>query len=291
MASKLGHRYDNQPSNSVTTMKTLHTLGEEAKSPSDPIERDVLNRFIANYKLTAPFGIVIVPAYNEEDNIELVLKRIPSRLHGTQPIVTLVVSDGSTDRTYQKALEANALAVETPINRGQGAALRLGYLLAIRLGAKVIGIVDADGQWDPADLAVAMEIVESGVADFVQGSRVLGTSEVGDAMRSAGVVLFAKMVSLLIGAHVTDTSSGLRALSSDLVRQLRLRQNQYQSAELLLEAAFRGAKIKEFPVRMVKRHSGHSKKAHNILYGIYYWRAIVSTFLREDNLRSRLRFR
>ncbi len=88
----------------------------------------------------------------------------------------IVVVDGASDATAAQALEAGALVCEVPVNRGQGAALRLGYWLARARGAKVIVTIDADGQYDAHEIARVIEPIQNGSADFVSGSRRLGAS-------------------------------------------------------------------------------------------------------------------
>lgn len=262
-------------------MRVSRPLGLEVDSPADPIDREALRRYLDGVPVRpAPHVVVVVPAYNEAAALPGVLGKIPPVLGGEPPLV-VVVSDGSTDRTAEVARSHGATVCETPINRGQGAALRLGYLVALALRGKVIAVVDADGQWDPQDLVPAVETVCTGTADFVQGSRVLGASEVGDPVRDLGVTVFSWLVSAMIGQRVTDTTSGLRVLSTKIATRLRLDQPQYQAGELLIAAAFAGAAIAEFPVVMAKRVAGHSKKARNVLYGWFYLKAVARTWLRE----------
>jgi glycosyltransferase involved in cell wall biosynthesis len=262
-------------------------LRNAAADPEDPVDRLVLERFRDRHPQTRSTRVaVVIPAYDEEATIAEVIEAIPSELGGEPPTI-IVVSDGSRDRTAQVAEKAGALVLDAPINRGQGAALRLGYLAALRLGARIVGIVDADGQWDPSDLAPAVDVVAEGLATFVQGSRVLGSSSVGDPVRDLGVVVFARVVSVLIGTRVTDTSSGIRVLSSDLLGALRLDQPQYQSAELLITAAFAGARIVEIPVALRPRSAGTSKKGRNLRYGASYAWVIARTYVRERWLAPR----
>jgi glycosyltransferase involved in cell wall biosynthesis len=262
-------------------MQVSRPLGLEVERQTDPIDREALRTCRAMLPPgTRPRVVIVIPAYNEAEALPWVLGRMPKELGGTTPLV-LVVSDGSTDDTARVAHALGAVACETPINRGQGAALRLGYLIALALGAEVIGVVDADGQWDPGDLAPAIDLVLAGKADFVQGSRVLGASEVGDPVRDLGVSVFRWLISWMIGQRVTDTTSGLRVMSARIAARLRLDQPQYQAGELVISAAFAGATIAELPVVMTKRVAGHSKKARNVLYGWLYLRAVVRTWLRE----------
>jgi glycosyltransferase involved in cell wall biosynthesis len=261
-------------------MRVTRPLAIDAREPLDPIDRMTLEEYLPQVKVDKVHVLIVIPAYNEAEALPSVLRSMPAALDGVAPTI-LVVSDGSTDHTREVALANGALCCETPINRGQGAALRLGYLVALRLGATYIGVIDADGQWAPEGLATGLEYLVTGRADFVQGSRVLGSTDVGDPVRDLGVTVFATLISGLTGVKVTDTSSGLRLFSAALAGRLRLDQPQYQSSELLIAAAFGGARIHEFPVTMTKRVAGHSKKATNVLYGLYYLRAALRTYARE----------
>ncbi|WP_298346397.1 glycosyltransferase family 2 protein [Ferrimicrobium sp.] len=261
-------------------MRVTRPLAIDARDPLDPIDRRTLAAFLSDVDIDDVHVVVVIPAYNEAEALPAVLAAMPDRLDGVAPTV-IVVSDGSTDQTRAVALANGALCCETPINRGQGAALRLGYLAALRLGATYIGVIDADGQWSPEGLVSGLDYLTSGRADFVQGSRVLGSTIVGDPVRDLGVKVFATLISRMARVSVTDTSSGLRLFTATLAGKLRLDQPQYQSSELLISAAFAGARIQEFPVDMVKRLAGQSKKATNLLYGWYYGRAALRTYLRE----------
>ena len=197
------------------------------------------------------------------------LARIPSRACGL-PVDTIVVDDGSSDRTGEIAREHGAYVARRERNGGQGAAFRVGYRLAWEHGARYVVTLDADGQWDPADIPGVLRPVVDGEADFVLGSRVLGDAETGDVVRRAGVRVFAVLVRLLTGVRVTDTSSGLRAMVAEVGVSVRQEQVQYQSSELLLGAIFHGYRVAERPVVMRRRVAGESKKGHNALYGFRY---------------------
>ena len=92
-------------------------------------------------------------------------------------MVPLVVSDGSEDDTAAVARAAGALVAELPIRRGGGLALRVGYDIALELGASVVVTMDADGQHRPEELATMVAPILAGEADYVNGSRMLGDFE------------------------------------------------------------------------------------------------------------------
>ena len=163
----------------------------------------------------------------------------------------------------------------------QGVALRLGYELAGSCGARYVVTIDADGQDDPASIGDLVAPLVSDEADFVIASRRLGTDESTDPLRRAGVVFFAKVINSLTGQHLTDTSMGLRAMRVEVLGDVTLEQDQYQTAELVISAASRGWRIAERPTVRHPRASGESKKGHNALFALQYARVIVRTWLRE----------
>src|SRR4029079_6204610 len=99
--------------------------------------------------------VVILPAFNEADNVGAVVRSIPDAVAGMR-VVPGVVSDGGTDGPPTAAREAGALVTELPINRGGGLALRVGYEIALELGAEVVVTMDADGQHLPSELPVML---------------------------------------------------------------------------------------------------------------------------------------
>ncbi|MHB1599535.1 MAG: glycosyltransferase family 2 protein [Acidimicrobiales bacterium] len=227
----------------------------------------------------APVAVVIA-AYKERDSIGAVVESIPGVICGLG-VSVLVVVDGEDDGTAEIVRKAGHLAIVAPVNRGQGAALRLGYRVAREHGATYVVTADADGQTDPHDLGVVLEPVVAGEADFVNGSRRLGTTHSTGAMRNTGVLLFGKLITVLTGTPVTDTANPIRAMRADLTARLVLDEPQYQASELLISAIMHGARFVERPVTMYARTSGRSKKGGNIAYGYRYGKVFLRTWWRE----------
>src|ERR1035441_6486275 len=232
-----------------------------------------------------PLAIVIA-AYNEEGAVGPVVESLPGAVSGL-PAATIVVSDGGVDGTVNEADAAGALVCDVPVNRGQGAALRLGYRLARPGGAQFIVTTDADGQYNPAEIERLLEPVLSGQADFVTGSRRLGTEETKDPVRRLGVRVFALAISVLTGQRITDATFGLRAMRAEVTGEVLLEQPQYQAAELLIGVITRGYRVAERPATIHRRKVGKSKKGNNILYGLRFAGVIGGTWWRERQRRRR----
>ncbi len=228
---------------------------------------------------------IVIAAYNEQGVIGSVVDALPASICGLAT-TTVVVSDGSADGTVTEGREHGALVADVPVNRGQGAALRLGYRLAREGGARYIVTTDADGQYNPAEMERVLAPVVAGDADFVTGSRKLGSQETKDLVRRMGTWVFATTISVLTGTHITDSSFGLRAMRSEVTGVVRLEQPQYQSAELLIAVLARGFRVTEVPATIHKRQVGESKKGHNAIYGLRYAGVVTGTWWRERRHRT-----
>ncbi len=222
---------------------------------------------------------VVIPAYNEGENIAAVLAAVPPEVCGAATRVVVVV-DGATDNTARVVADLAHSAVSCVINRGGGSALRAGYDLAAEAGAEVVVTLDADGQHDPAEIPRLVQPIVDDRADLVSGSRVLGSYAKDSHLRAAGVVLFNWMVTALTLRRITDCSNGFRAVRVSALGQLELRQRQFHTTELLIEAVRKGLRVIEVPVTIRLRAGGESKKGPTLKYAIGFTRAIIGTWLR-----------
>jgi glycosyltransferase involved in cell wall biosynthesis len=255
-------------------------------------ERGAAAAFLASHPAGAGAPLaVVIPAYNEEPTVAAVISEIPETIAG-QPTEVIVVVDGAADATASQAAGAGALVCDVPVNRGQGAALRLGYWLARARGAGVIVTIDADGQYDAADLDRVVTPILQGRADFVSGSRRLGSELTTDRVRHLGVLVFGALISVLIRQRITDPACGVRAMRSEVTAAVTLEQPQYQASELMISAALNGFRVAEVPTTMRDRaaHATATKKGGNLGYGIRFARAAVHTWWR-DRTAARMRLR
>jgi Glycosyl transferase family 2 len=222
---------------------------------------------------------VVIPAYNEADNVGTVLDGIPAEVCGV-PIQTLVVDDGSRDGTGDVAASHGAFVARHVTNRGGGAALRTGYRLMVESGADIVVTLDADGQHLPSEMERLVKPILDGEVDVAHGSRVLGHAESNHFARELGIVFFNRLVSLITRTHVTDCSNGYRAVRTAVLPQLVLRQEQFHTSEFMIEAIKRGIPAKEVPITVEQRLHGHSKKPAVVRYGVGFANAIFRTWLR-----------
>jgi glycosyltransferase involved in cell wall biosynthesis len=265
----------------VSTLESL--VSPDEYSRLQPAERAAAETFLEAHPPGQGAALaVVIPAYNEEPTVAEVIAEIPGEAAGLAAEVIVVV-DGAKDETAARAADAGALVCDVPVNRGQGAALRLGYWLARARGAQVIVTIDADGQYEAEEIGRVVEPILAGRADFVSGSRRLGTELTTDATRHAGVIVFGALISVLVRHRITDPACGLRAMRAELTAAVVLEQPQYQASELMISAALHGFRLAEVPTTMRDRddHATTTKKGGNLGYGVRFARAAVHTWWRD----------
>lgn len=264
--------------------------------PADPTDAQIDAAALADFHARhgapafAPV-VVVIPAYGEAANIETVLAEIPSEVLelGTSAVVVVdgvhpAEQEGATARRVEAAGHHVCVA---PVNRGQGRALRLGYRLARDGGGQYIVSLDADGQYVAAEIPSLLEPILAGEADFVSGSRRLGSTQKNDLLRDVGVGFYAKVITLLTGTRITDPANGLRAMRAELTADVPLTEPQYQASELMIGAIMRGWRVVERPNSMRRRTSGKSKKQRNVLYGLQFGRVVLQTRWRARGAKRR----
>ncbi len=268
------------------------SVDEAALTGLRPEERGAAAAFLSQHPAGAGAPLaVIIPAFNEAPTVAEVVAEIPPEAAGLATEVIVVV-DGARDETAAEAERAGALVCDVPVNRGQGAVLRLGYWLARVRGAAVIATIDADGQYEPLELGRVVAPIVEGRAEFVTGSRRLGTELTTDAVRHTGVIVFGALISLIVGRRITDPACGIRAMRADVTAAVTLEEPQYQASELMISAALNGFRLAEVPTTMRDRklHATATKKGGNLGYGLRFARAAVRTWRRDRRAgRTRLR--
>jgi hypothetical protein len=223
--------------------------------------------------------LIIVPAYDEEEGIRGVLRKVPEELLGYE-VKTVVVDDGSADATEAIALEEGFPVVAHVVNRGQGDALRTGFAIAQLERAEIVINLDADGQYKPEEIERLVKPIIEDKADFVLGSRFMGFYEEAGSVRHVGVVFFSKMISLLTGTRISDCTNGFRAIRVSELHKLDLREDRFNATEIILEALKKKLRFEQVPVTMLSRTAGETKKPPKLAYPLGVFRVIIQTWLR-----------
>jgi len=201
-----------------------------------------------------PKIISIIPAFNEHATIFDVVHG--ARKYSDQ---VLVIDDGSIDKTVEIAKDAGAIVLNHQHNEGQGRAIITGFKYALENKADIVVILDADGQHVPTDIPKLLEPIISGKAEFVSGSRFLGSCEGIPKIKLMGINFFSAIVRLM-GYKITDLTCGFRALTFDAINKLELKEAQYCGAEIIMQALKKGINVIEVPVNIKGRINGNSRK-------------------------------
>jgi len=202
----------------------------------------------------------VIPALNEEATIAATIDGIRTTLSPNNCEV-LVVDGGSNDRTVEIAHQKGARVLHQD-GTGYGDALRMGFQFAIlnHQQAGLIGMMDADGTYDPRDLPVLLEPIVQDRADLVVGNRTARMEHGAMSVTNRiGNRILSLAIRKLLHIQVYDTQSGLRLFRSDLVRCIDLRTTGMPFAtEMLIEAKEANARIREVPISY-RRRAGKTK--------------------------------
>jgi len=207
--------------------------------------------------LPEPKVLVVIPAFNEEESIEGVVREVQS----CQPkFDIIVVNDASTDLTAPLAKSLGVKVASLPFNLGIGGAVQTGFKYAKQCGYDIVVQVDADGQHDAAFLPDLVGPIIRGETDISVGSRFLhnGNSK-PPFVRNIGIHFFSWLTSKMASQRITDCSSGFRALNR---RSFEYFADSYPvdfpDAEALIAAHRAGLRVFETPVKFRTRNSGSS---------------------------------
>jgi len=223
-----------------------------------------------------PPTAVVIPCLDEEEPIAGVVREVLAA--GFDDVI--VVDNGSSDRTAERASAAGARVVHAPA-RGYGRACAAG-LGAVRPGTQIVCFLDGDGSDVPAFLPGIVAPLARNEADFVMGSRLRGRREAGSmtAQQIAAGRLAGLLLRLAYGARFTDMSP-LRAIRIDTLKALGMSERTYGwNLEMQMRVAASGLRSVELPVDHRCRRGGESKVSGNLVAGLAAAWKITTTFLR-----------
>lgn len=231
--------------------------------------------------------LIIVPAYNEEENI---VESIKSLNIENPEWDIVVINDGSTDKTAEAAAStSNAFVVNLPCNLGIGGAVQTGFLFASYFDYDAAVQFDGDGQHIASEIPKLLALLEGNECDVVVGSRF---AEKHDGWKSSfsrriGIKIFEWLNSILIMQRITDNTSGFRAYNKQAIEFLsRIYPMDYPEPEAIILLGKNGFRIKEIPVVMKKRELGRSSISG--LKSAYYMVKVILAII-ITSIRKRIR--
>ncbi len=226
--------------------------------------------------------LVIIPAYNEEESLGRVIRKVRAAVPGADVVV---INDGSTDATPEIAEGYGAILVSLPYNLGIGSAMQTGFMFARDNHYPIAVQVDGDGQHDPAEIPELLAALREGRADVVIGSRYLeDRGYITPKLRRMGIVILAAIISVITGQRITDPTSGFRALNRRAIDFSAVEYPfDYPEPESVVTFKRAGLRIVEIPVTMNPRYGGQSSitPLRSAYYMIKVIMAILINLLRE----------
>ncbi len=214
-------------------------------------------RFTTEKGNAQPRILVIIPAFNEEDSLGRVLRRVKAAIPTADVVV---VNDGSYDATAEIAEGYGATLLSLPFNLGIGSAMQTGFIFGRDRSYDIAVQVDGDGQHDPCEIPELVQYLVSSGADVVIGSRYLeDRGYITPRLRRIGIIILSSLITALLGKQITDPTSGFRAMNR---RVMTFCADDYpfdypepESVVIFKRAGFN---ILEVPVTMNPRYGGQS---------------------------------
>lgn len=224
--------------------------------------------------------LIVIPAYNEQDNIENVVEYII----GNYPQYDyVVVNDGSKDRTAEICREKGYELLDLPVNLGLAGAFQAGLKYAYIKGYLYAIQFDADGQHRPEFIQAMLNRIKEGY-DIVIGSRFLNIRKDKSA-RMIGSRMITVAIKITTGIRVSDPTSGMRMFSREMIKEFAQNLNYGPEPDTVSYLLKNGARISEVQVKMEERQFGESYL--NVLGSAKYMLRMLISIILVQNFRKR----
>lgn len=224
--------------------------------------------------------LIIIPAYNEEENIKTVVTTIQEKYSQYDYIV---VNDGSRDKTAEICCKNGYELLNLPVNLGLSGAFQAGLKYANIKGYSYAIQFDADGQHRPEYIEPMLDKIKKGY-DIVIGSRFLKYKK-GNSLRMLGSKMITIAIKMTTGVRVSDPTSGMRMFSRKMIKEFALNLNYGPEPDTISYLIKNGAQISEVPVHMEERMGGESYL--NLVNSFKYMLKMLISILLVQNFRKR----
>ncbi|MEX2181371.1 MAG: glycosyltransferase family 2 protein [Gemmatimonadaceae bacterium] len=222
--------------------------------------------------------VIQIPCHNEEEILPRVLDDLPKSVPGIERIVTLVIDDGSTDRTAEIARAHGAQLLRLPVQRGLARAFLAGLDRAVALDADVVVNTDGDHQYRGADIAALVAPILDGRADIVVGARPVETIASFSPLKKLLQKLGSLATRVASGTKIADAPSGFRAMSAEAAMRLHVFNRFTYTVETIIQAGRKGMTVLSVPVavnpptrpsRLARSNTGYVLRQLNVLLRVF----------------------
>lgn len=229
---------------------------------------------------------LIVPCFNEQENIQHVIEETFSKVAGASIVV---INDGSEDLTSEKAHQSGkAIVLDLPVNLGVGGAMQTGFKYALAANYIFAVKLDGDGQHPPNGIPALLQPLFEEKADIIIGSRFIenDTGFKSSPYRRAGIKILQWLCYLLTGHMISDPTSGFRAYNLRAIKFMAQHYPtfDYPEPEEIILAIKNDLRIIEVPVQMRERRFGQStiSSGVSVYYMLKVTLAMIFIFLRRS---------
>jgi glycosyltransferase involved in cell wall biosynthesis len=222
-----------------------------------------------------------IPAYNEEKNIASIIVKLKKIVD-----TIIVCNDGSNDSTSEIAKNLGVIVIDHSKNLGYGAGIHSIFRKAREINSDVLVTIDADGQHRIEDIKKVVEPIEKGEADLIIGSRFLDTTQKQiPEYRKIGIKLITKVTNSSLKNKITDSQSGFRAYSKNVVSKLNVSDiGMGISTEILIKSSAHGFRIAEVPITVL--YDGDTSTHNPVSHGT----SVLFSTLKYTSIEHPLKF-